>query len=329
MKALRLLAFALAGVAMAGMALAQEVRVGYWASGSSAAIGLVIENGKFLEAEGLKPTWIKTAQLAELNRALISKSVDFVLSDGTLPALRLGAEHIPAKIILANLVADANFVVPQSSPIKSIAELKGKKIGSTPPGSTMYALIRAILEDGYGMGDKDIKQIPSGEAQLFTFLQRGEIDAAVMRSITLRTLGPQANFRVLGTVPDEWKKLIKADAAPMLGLSVVDQDFATRHPEAVVKFLVAHIKAVRWGAKNPDKVAEILQRGLQMSASDAQALAATWSSTYIATMTQAEVTSLMRMAKIFAASGNFPGTVTPDAFLLEPFQKAKALAGTE
>jgi len=323
-KAIRILATGFIALIYAGGALAQEVRVGYWASGSSAAIGLVIQEGKFLEAEGLKPKWTTTTQLAELNRALISKSIDIVLSGGTVPSLRLGVEKVPAKIILANLVADANFVVPKNSPIKSVADLKNKKVGSTPPGSTMYALVGAILGDGYGMTKDEIKQIPSGEAQLLTFLQRGEIDAAVIRTITLRTLGAQADLRILSTVPDEWKKLIGVDAPPILGLTVVDQGFAEQHMDLTIKYLIAHIKATQWGAKNPEKVAQILERGLQMNASDAEALAATWSRTYIATFDEADITSLQRMAKVFAASGNFSGDVEQSAFMTEPYQKAKA-----
>ena len=210
----------------------QDIKVGYWASGASAAIGLVLEEGKFLEAEGLKPTWTTVTKLAEVNRALISRSIDIAVVGGTLPSLRLGAENVPAKIMLANLIADANFVVPENSPIKTLADLKGKKIGSTPPGSTMHALVSAILQGNYGLSESDFQQIPSGEAQLLTFLQRGEIDAALMRTITLRTFGGQAKLRNLGTVPDEWKKLIKADSPPLLGVGVVDNAFANSKPDA-------------------------------------------------------------------------------------------------
>ena len=83
---------------------------------------------------------------------------------GAEPAAR--SRGCPRKIILANLIADANFVVAENSPIKSLADLKGKKIGSTPPGSTMHALVGAILQGNYGLKESDFQQIPSGEAQL-------------------------------------------------------------------------------------------------------------------------------------------------------------------
>jgi ABC-type nitrate/sulfonate/bicarbonate transport system substrate-binding protein len=327
MRVLRSLLLAFAGIAATAQVHSQEVRVGYWASGASAAIGLVLEEGKFLEAEGLKPAWTTMTKLAEVNRALISKSIDIAVAGGTLPSLRLGAENVPAKIILANLVADANFVVPEQSPIKTMADLKGKKIGSTSPGSTIHALVGAILQGNYGLGASDFQQIPSGEAQLLTFLQRGEIDAALMRTITLQTFGQQAKLRSIGTVPEEWKKLIKANSPPVLGVGVVDVGFAEKNPEVVVKYLVASIKATQWGSKNPDKVAEILKHRLQMSDADAKVFAATWTDSYVASFDEADLTSLLKMAEIFKTSDNFPGTVTRDVFFPEFFKKAKAIAG--
>jgi NitT/TauT family transport system substrate-binding protein len=246
-----------------------------------------------------------------------------------LPSLRLGAENVPAKIILANLIADANFVVAEQSPIKTLADLKGRKIGSTPPGSTMHALVSAILQGNYGLSERDFQQIPSGEAQLLTFLQRGEIDAALIRTITLRTFGNKAKLRMLGTVPAEWKKLIKADAPPLLGVGVVDVAFAKSKPDAVVKHIVANIKATQWGAKNPSKVADILKRRLQMTDADAQAFAETWSNSYIASFDEADLTSLLRMAEIFKAADNFPGTVSRDVFMPQFYAKAKEIAGVK
>jgi NitT/TauT family transport system substrate-binding protein len=307
-------------------ASAQEVRVGYWASGASAALGIVLEKGKFLEAEGLKPSWVSVTKLAEVNRALISNSIDIAASGGTLPSLQLGAEHVPAKIILANMVAEANFVVPESSPIKSMADLKGKKIGSTPPGSTMYALVAAILQQNYGLAPTDFAQVPSGEAQLLTFMQRGDIDAAVMRTITLRSLGPLAKVRVLSNVPDEWKRLIKADSPPVLGVAVVNDSFEAAHPDLVVKYLTANIKASRWGASHPNEVATMLARGLQMAEPDALALAKTWNVSYFASLEESDVKSLTRMTDIFKQAGNFSGDVPRDLYLMAPFQQAKAIA---
>ncbi|TCT04384.1 ABC transporter substrate-binding protein [Aquabacter spiritensis] len=328
MHRIKALAAAVAIILAPGFAAAQEVRVGYWASGVSAGLGFVLEDGKFLEKEGLKPSWVQFTKLAEVNRALISKSIDIAVAGGTVPSLRLGAEGVPAKIIASDIVADANFVVPEDSPIKTLADLKGKRIGSTPPGSTAYALVATILKRNYGMTDKDFQQVPSGEAQLLTFMQRGEIQAALMRTITLRQLGPAAKVRVIGTVPQEWKKLIKADSPPVLGVAVVDSAFNEKNPEVTVKFMLALMKAVKWGAAHQADVAAILKTRLNMNDAEATAYASAWTSNYFASLEEADIQSLLQMAEVFKAEDNFPGTVTRDVFLPEPYQKAKALMGS-
>ena len=301
----------------ASPAAAQDIRVGYWSSGASAALGIVLSEGRFLEAEGLRPTWVTVTKLAEVNRALVSRSIDVAVAGGTVPSLRLGVEHVPAHIVLATLVAEANIVVPEASPLRTLEDLRGKRIGSTPPGSTMYALAAAILHN-------DATQIPSGEAQLLTFLQRGEIDAALMRTITLRTLGDAAKLRVIATVPTEWKRLIGADSPPILGVAVVDDAFAARYPDAVTRFVVAEIKATRWGAAHPDEVATMLARALQMTPADALAFARSWSVTYIASFEDADIASLLKMADIFKGP-DFPDDVPRGIFWQEPYLKAKAL----
>jgi ABC-type nitrate/sulfonate/bicarbonate transport system substrate-binding protein len=324
MRLLRGIVPAIAVFAASVSAHAQDVRVGYWATGASAAIGIVLQHGKFLEAEGLRPSWITVTKIAEVNRALISKSIDIAAAGGTLPSLQLGAEKVPTTIIQSNLIADANFVVPANSPIKSLADLKGKKMGSTPAGSTMYALVSAILEGNYGLKPTDYKATPSGEAQLLAFLERGEVDAAVLRTITLRTFGQASKLRVISTVPEEWKKLIKTDSPPVLGVVVVDTDFAAKNPDTVVKYLVASIKATRWGADNPDKVAEMLQRELQMTPEDAKGFAGSWKDTYFASFSEADMASLLKMAEIFKEGGTFTGTPSKALFTPSFMEKANA-----
>lgn len=304
-----------------------KARVGYWASGASAGIGLVLEERRFLEDAGLKPEFVRFTKLAEVNRALISKSIDIAVAGGTLPTLQLAAEGVPAKAILANLIADADFVVPEGSPIRSIADLKGKKIGSTPPGSTAHALVGTILEKGYGFKPEEYKQIPAGEAQLALLMSRGDIDAALIRTITLATIGQKARLRTIGTVPDEWKKLIKADAPPFLGLAVAHEDFIRAQPEGVVQFLVGHIRAMRWGSANKGEVAKILSKHLNMDAAEAAAYAGSWDKIYLASLEEPDIASVMRMVEVFTAAGQLSAAVTREKlFLVEPYRRARELA---
>src|SRR5690606_10995043 len=150
---------------------------------------------RFLEKEGLNVEYVRFGRLGEVNRALMSGSIDIAVAGGTIPTLLLGVEGVPATVVLANLIADANFVVAADSDITSLEQLRGKKIGSTPAGSTAHALVGAILERGYKISRDQYEHIGAGEGQLVTLLQTGELDAALLRTITIASV--EAKVKVL------------------------------------------------------------------------------------------------------------------------------------
>src|SRR5215467_6358647 len=100
---------------------AQKMKVGYWTSGFSLGFGAVMEQMKFAEKEGLNVEWVKFAEVNGPTRAIVS--------------IGIAADGVPVKIVLATQIAEAQIVVPDSSPIKAIRDLKGKKLGMSPAGS--------------------------------------------------------------------------------------------------------------------------------------------------------------------------------------------------
>ena len=50
----------------------------------------------------------------------------------------------------------------------------------------------------------------------------------------------------LASVVDEWKKLTKTDAAPILAVTIVHSDYVAKNPEAVAKFIAAMRKALEY-----------------------------------------------------------------------------------
>ena len=56
------------------------------------------------------------------------------------------------------------------------------------------------------------------------FLQRGDIDAASLRAVTIASV-PDLKLQVLGRMVDEWKKMTKSDAVPILAVTIVHKDY--------------------------------------------------------------------------------------------------------
>ncbi len=317
-----LLAFTLAAPA----AHAQKIRVGYWTSGVSLGFGSTIEQMKFLEKQGLEVEWIKFADVNGPTKGLVSGSIDVAFGASAAGALSIAADGVPVKIMLATQIAAVDFVVLQTSPIKSLADFKGKKVGMSPPGSATHSLALALLEGNYGLRGSDYTAVPGNEPRLAQFLTQGEVQAAALRVTTVAQLN-EVKLRKLGNYVDEWKKLTKSSSAPVIGVGAVRSDYLAKNGEALVKFVVGMKEATDWGGRNTPRVAEILQKVANMKADDAQRYAKQWNAIYMTSLEPADVAMLKHMADIFRKAGTIKGNVPDSAFATEPYAKAKPKFG--
>src|SRR4030095_14831287 len=202
---------------MPGPLFAQKIKVGYWTSGFSLGFGAVMEQIKFAEKEGLNVEWFKFAEVNGPTRAIVSNAIDVAFAAPSTNSIGVAADGVPVKIVLATQIAEAQMVVLEGSPIKAITDLKGKKIGMSPAGSATHAIATAILNNNFGLKPSDYAIAPGNEAQLAHFLSQNEIDAGVLRSVTLAQID-EIKPRRLASVVDEWKKLTKSDAPPILAV---------------------------------------------------------------------------------------------------------------
>jgi ABC-type nitrate/sulfonate/bicarbonate transport system substrate-binding protein len=133
------------------------------------------EKGIFAK-NGLKVKIINFATDDQINSAFASGKLDGT-NVATHTALRFVAQGLPLKAVLledVSLKADAILSGPA---IKSIKDLKGKKVGIWP-GSTQEVFIMERLKmEGLTIKDVSAVRVPFGEMP--TMLQRGDIDAYV------------------------------------------------------------------------------------------------------------------------------------------------------
>src|SRR5215203_5000705 len=302
---------------------AQEtIKVGYWTSGFSVGFGAVLEQGKFLEQQGLQPEWVRFADVNGPTKALITNSIDVGFAAPATGAFALAIQGAPIEVVLATQIAEATFVFKDGSPLKSLPDLKGKKVGMSPVGSATYAIAAAVLEKNFGLKPSDYTPVGGNEAQLVQFLQRGDIDAAALRAVTIASV-PDLKLQVLGRMVDEWKKMTKSDAVPILAVTIVHKAFAQQHPEATVKFVRAMLAATRFGREQTDKAAEMLRQASNLDAKDATSYAKLWNDIYIASMAPTDVATFKTMAQIFRASGTIEGPVPDSLFATGSYEKAK------
>ncbi|HEY2986739.1 MAG TPA: ABC transporter substrate-binding protein [Candidatus Binatia bacterium] len=301
---------------------AQNMKVGYWTSGFSLGFGTVLEQMKFAEKEGLQVEWVRFSEVNGPTRAIVSNAIDVAFAAPSTNSMGIAADGVPVKIVLATQIAEAQVVALDASPIKGIADLKGKKIGMSPPGSATHAITTAILEHNFGLKPDAYSVAPGNEAQLAQFLAQKEIAAGVLRSVTIAQMR-DAKLRRLGSIVDEWKKLTKGNAPPILAVMIVYNNYLAKNAEAVAKFIAAARNALQYGSKNKDRVAEMLEKAANMSAEDAKAYAGQWDGAYIASLEPQDIASLRRMYEIVRAAGGAKNAVPDSAFDAGPYHRAK------
>lgn len=194
----------------------------------------------------------------------------------------------------------------------------------SPPGSATHAIAAAVLEHNFGLKPNEYSVVPGNESRLAQFLTQKDIDAASIRSVTIAQMS-ELKLRRLASVVDEWKKLTRSNAAPILAVTIVHSDYLAKHPEAVAKFIAALRNTLEFGSKNKARVAEILQKAANMKPDDAQAYAGQWDGAYMASFEPRDIASLKRMHEIVKAAGSVKKDPPDSAFVADPYVKSKQI----
>lgn len=312
----------LAAILDPGTAGATKIKIGYWTSGFSIGFGAVLEAEKFMEKEGLEPEYVHFADVNGPSKAILTQSIDVAFAAPTTGAFNLAADGVPIEIVLGTQIAEGTFVVKEGSPIRTLAELKGKKIGMSPTGSATYAIATALLERNYGLKIDDYTPVPGNESRLAQFLAGGDIDAAALRAVTIAAIS-QTKLRPLGNFIAEWQRMTNSTAVPILGTAIVHKAYAAQNPDAVVKFVMAMIKTSRFGGEQTSRVAAILAKSGNLAPKDAEAYARLWKKIYFASMEPADVATYRAMLAIFRAAGSVEKPVPEDVYATTFYEQAK------
>jgi len=158
---------------------------------------------KIFEEEGIELAPTSFRGDAQLQQALAAGGVDVGLGSG--PGMGFRAKGAPSIAVAAMYGAPANLalVLPLNTPIKTVAELKGKRIGVTTTGSLTEWLVRELSRQ-QGWGNDGIKVLALGGVPArLAAVQRGELDGLVIETATgfeLEQQGRAKNFLTFGDI---------------------------------------------------------------------------------------------------------------------------------
>ncbi|WP_312158592.1 aliphatic sulfonate ABC transporter substrate-binding protein [Acinetobacter sp.] len=215
-----------------------------------APTSLVVKEQKLLE-KALPKTEIKWFFSQGSNRSLEylnSGSVDFSSTAGLAAALSR-ANGSPIKTIYIQSQPEwTALVVSKNSPIKTIKDLKGKKIAATK-GTDPFLFTLQALETA-GLNKKDVQLVHLQHPDGKTTLERGQVDAWAGLDPLMASAQVQSGAKLL-------YRNVGFNSYSVLS---VKEQFANQSPEAIEAVVKAYEQARKWAKANPSKLAELLAR---------------------------------------------------------------------
>ena len=200
------------------------------------------------------------------------KWVEFPAGPQLLEGLNVGsvalgevgeAPPIFAQAAGANLVYIANqpaaptaeaLIIPKDSPIKSIQDLKGKRVALNKGSNVHYLLLKVLEKNNLKLSDIEVVYLPPSDAR--AAFERGAVDAWVIWDPFFAAAEHQIGARVL------------ADGTNLVNnhqFYLADRKFAEQHPEVLETVITELNSAADWVKNNQEQATQILEKPTGLS----------------------------------------------------------------
>ncbi|MGB3262980.1 MAG: aliphatic sulfonate ABC transporter substrate-binding protein [Microcoleus sp.] len=218
---------------------------------------------------------------------------------GVAPPIFAQSDGVPF-VYIANdsaLPGSIGIVVPQDSPIRTLADLKGKKIAATQKTAGHYLLIRALTKGGLQLKDAEFVDLPPAKAR--EAFVRGEVDAWAIWQPFLAQLQESMPVNFLtdsdGLINDR-------------NFYLASRSFASDFPDIVKIVMGETRKMAVWITRNPDRAARFISARRGMKRTTARIL--TKSRSYdLLPIQDSAVEEQQRISEIFFRLGLLPDRI--------------------
>lgn len=158
---------------------AKTLRIGFQKYGTLTIVRALGDLDKRLAAQGITVKWTEFPAGPQLLEGLNVGSIDFGTVGEAPPvfAQAAGAALVYVGNEPPSPTSEA-ILVPKDSPIKRVADLKGKKVALNKGSNVHYLLVRALEDAGLKYGDITPVYLPPADAR--AAFERGSVDAWVI-----------------------------------------------------------------------------------------------------------------------------------------------------
>lgn len=224
------------------------INVGYLPTDHDAPLFVAKTKGYF-EKYGVNVNLTKFGAGPDIMAQMASGTIDVGIA-GVPPVIIYIDKDTPAKIVAAVHNNGSGIFVRKGSGIKTVADLKGKKVATPGPGSIQDIMLRKLYADnGIDYSKETISKVAAG--QMLGAMSSGNIDAAIAWEPFVTMSEMQGIGEVL---------LRSEDIRPghPCDTVVASADMISKYTDSLKAFLKAHRDAVEFIKTNPDEAAEIV-----------------------------------------------------------------------
>ena len=295
---LRFSAGAAALTALSPRAFAQsgvkEIRVGYQKNGVLVITRQQAALEKHFAPQGIEVKWVEFSSGPPMMEAMNVGSVDYGAVGDSPPVF---AQAAGAAIVYAAgqpITNGQGILVPKDSPIRSIAELKGKRIGFTK-GSSAHNIVVQTLEKA-GLTYADITPVYLTPPDAGPAFANGSVDAWAIWD----------PYFAIGETKQNGRILINArEVTKTNSFYIANRDFANNHGPVLQQIVDVTTATARWAEQHRDEVARSLAAvtGIPL---DIQMIAANRSSFVVGPITEDVIATQQGVADRFHKLGLIP-----------------------
>jgi sulfonate transport system substrate-binding protein len=223
-----------------------EIRIGYQRGG----IWTVLEVQQRLEARfgpNVTTTWTLFPAGPQLLEALNVGAID-IGATGDTPPIFAQAAGTPLVYVSYQESSGAGsaVIVPEGSPIKTVEDLKGKKVAFQKASASHLLIVRTL--EKFGLTYEDIEPVFLAPADARAAFQGGSIDAWVIWNPFLEAAKQELNAQVLAD---------GSEISPTKGYTLASRTFVDAHPDLVLGIIEEQRAAQDWAYANKDEYAQI------------------------------------------------------------------------
>ena len=204
----------------------------------------------FYEEQGVSVDIVEYGSLSDVRRGYERGNLDAMASTLVeVLQVKNNSTRNPQIFLIADFSSGGDVIIAQH-PIRTPADLKGKRVGADTTSLPLFVLARALESSGLTLSDVEV--VPLEQSDMEQAYVRGEIDVAVTYppvSVRLRSRDDSNVIFTTKAIPGEVVDVVSVEA------SVLEE-----RPRDIRKILLAWDQALRYAGANPQQANEIMAK---------------------------------------------------------------------